>query len=149
MSYLKIWVHMVFSTHNREPFLNDKIRKDVFKHILEKGREKDIWIDHVGGHIDHAHVLFSLVKRQTIADIAQQIKGESSHWINKENLIQDQFRWQDDYYAVSVSESHLPKVRTYIQNQDEHHRKVSFAEEVDLFMKHYGWKLLSDVAKPN
>ncbi len=85
-------------------------------------------------------------KRQTIAEIAQQIKGESSNWINKQKLIKDHFRWQDDYYAVSVSESHLAKVRAYIQKQEEHHRKISFVEEVDQFMKHYGWNLISDDA---
>jgi REP element-mobilizing transposase RayT len=69
----------------------------------------------------------------------QQIKGESSFWINKQNVMPFKFNWQDDYFAVSVSHSHVNKVRAYIKNQDEHHKKVTWDEEVDLFLKKYGF----------
>ena len=76
---------------------------------------------------------------QTISKVAQLLKGESSNWVNKNNLIPGHFEWQDEYIAVSVSESMINKVRDYIKNQEEHHRKKSFAEEYDEFIKKYGF----------
>jgi REP element-mobilizing transposase RayT len=70
----------------------------------------------------------------------QLIKGESSYWINKNNLIQQKFEWQDEYFAVSVSESGITSVRNYIINQEEHHRKSFFQEEYDNFIAEYAFK---------
>lgn len=78
----------------------------------------------------------------TIAKTAQLIKGESSFWINKNNLTARQFAWQDDYWAVGVSESHSPEVIKYIENQEKHHGVKSFKEEIDEFMKNHGWQLI-------
>ena len=103
-------------------------------------KEKDIFILAVNGYTDHLHCLVSLGKEQSIAKIAQLIKGESSFWINKNNLCSGKFAWQDDYFAVSVSESQFEIVKTYIQNQEEHHTKTSFSKEVEEFMKKYNWK---------
>ena len=63
------------------------------------------------------------------------IKGESSYWINSQELTDQKFRWQDDYWAVSVSKSHVESVRKYIFNQERHHKEVPFREEVDEFIK--------------
>ena len=71
----------------------------------------------------------------------QLIKGEASFWINKNKLIQG-FEWADEYFAVSVSESQLYKVREYIANQEEHHRKKTWQEEYDEFMNLYGFALI-------
>ena len=115
------------------------LSKTIFKHIKENAKEKGNWIDCVNGFSDHAHCLISLNKDMSISKTVQLIKGESSNWINKNNLIKHKFKWQDDYWAVSVSESHIAKVRKYIYNQEEHHRVKPFREEVELFMKRYGW----------
>ena len=69
------------------------------------------------------------------------IKGESAFWINKQKIIRGKFEWADEYFAVSVSESVLDKVRTYINTQDEHHQKVSFAQEYEIFIKKYSHAL--------
>ena len=140
MSWVRIWVHIVFSTKNGAPFLHQKIRKQVFQHIKQNAETKGIWLDSVNGYTDHAHCLISLNKDQSISKVAQLIKGESSFWINKNNLTESKFTWQDDYWAVSVSESHLKQTRAYIFNQEEHHRKTTFKEEVDEFMTKYGWR---------
>jgi putative transposase len=72
------------------------------------------------------------------------LKGESSYWINKNKLIRQKFEWQDEYFAVSVSESAVNRVRENIKNQEEHHRKKSFQQEYDEFMRKYGFdKFLS------
>jgi REP element-mobilizing transposase RayT len=88
--------------------------------------------------------LISLAKDISISQTARLIKGESSNWINKNNLIKHKFNWQDDYWAVGVSETHLAKVRKYIHNQEEHHRVKSFNEEIELFMHKYGWTYVKD-----
>jgi REP element-mobilizing transposase RayT len=67
----------------------------------------------------------------------QLIKGESSHWVNKNKLLSSAFEWADEYFAVSVSESVVDKVREYVKNQEEHHRKKTFTEEWNEFMKRY------------
>ncbi|MEO8770154.1 MAG: IS200/IS605 family transposase [Ferruginibacter sp.] len=144
MSWVRIWVHLVFATKNREPFLNSKIRKKVFKHIKDNAEKKDIFLDVVNGYTDHAHCLISLNKKQNISDVAQLIKGESSFWINQNKLTTNKFSWQDDFWAVSVSESHLKKVREYIWNQENHHNKKSFEEEIEIFMNKYGWQYIKD-----
>ncbi|MEO8232370.1 MAG: IS200/IS605 family transposase [Ignavibacteriota bacterium] len=124
MSWIRIWVHLVFSTKNREPYLTDsKLRKLIFQHIKENAEKKEIWLDHINGYIDHAHCLLSLGRDQSISKVAQLIKGESVYWINQNNLTTNKFIWQDDYWAVGVSESHLNSIRAYIQNQEEHHKK--------------------------
>lgn len=74
----------------------------------------------------------------------QLIKGESSFWINKQGLTQDKFEWQDDYFAVSVSESVIDKVREYIKNQEIHHSKKTFQQEYDEFIEKFGFEKYKD-----
>ncbi|HEY6503678.1 MAG TPA: IS200/IS605 family transposase [Chitinophagaceae bacterium] len=142
MGYTKIWIHLVWATKQREPLLTKNIRQKVFTHIRENGREKHIYIDFVNGHVDHVHVLVSLDADQTISKVMQLIKGESSFWINKNKLIPGKFEWQDDYFAVSVSESGIDKVREYIRNQEQHHEKKTFQQEYDEFMEKYRFALV-------
>jgi putative transposase len=142
MSFVKIWVHLVFATKNREPLLMKEFRYDVYKHISENCLEKGIFLQAINGYTDHLHCLISLGKDQNIAKISQLIKGESSFWINKNNLVEGKFSWQDDYFAVSVSESQLETVTNYIKNQEQHHSKKTFAEEADEFMNKHGWQVV-------
>lgn len=127
MPFIKVFIHFVWSTKNRFPFLDSKdLRLQVWNHIRENAREKGIYVDFVNGHTDHCHCLVSLGSDQAIQKIAQMIKGESSNWINKNQLTKEKFEWQDEYFGVSVSESHLEFVREYIKNQEEHHQKKTF-----------------------
>jgi len=145
MSWVRIWVHLVFSTQNRIPFLNSSdIRKNFFYHIKQNAENKQIWLDSINGYHEHIHCLISLGKDQCISKVSQLIKGESSYWINKSGLISANFKWQDDYWAVGVSERHINAVRSYIFDQESHHKKVSFIEEVAEFMKKYGWQIIHD-----
>jgi putative transposase len=145
MSWVRVYIHFVFSTKNQYPFLNSiEIRKKVFQHIKQNATDKSIWLDSVNGHQDHAHCLVSLSKEQSISKVAQLIKGESSFWINKNKITATKFIWQDDYWAVGVSESHIESVRNYIHNQEEHHSKKTFSVEVDEFIKKYGWSIIKE-----
>jgi len=142
MGYVKMWAHLVWATKKREPVLGKNIRKNIFSHIRENALTKNIQIDFINGHVDHVHILLSLNADQTIANTIQLIKGESSYWINKNKLTPQKFEWQDDYFAVSVSESGIDKVRDYIKNQEEHHKKKTFQQEYDEFMERYGFELM-------
>jgi len=141
MPYTKVWIHIVFSTEGRKPFLNEPIRQKVFSHIIEYSKSKNIFIDRINGYTDHVHILISLNREETLSKTVQYLKGESSHWMNKNKLIAEKFSWQDEYFAVSVSESKLNDVRKYIENQTEHHKKKTFQEEYEEFMKKYGFEI--------
>lgn len=141
MSFVRIWVHLVFSTKNREPWLKKEIRYSVHKHIIQNCKDKGIFLQAINGYTEHLHCLISLGKDQSIAKIAQLIKGESFIWINKNNIISEKFSWQDDYFAVSVSESQVQSVIKYIKNQEAHHSKKSFGEEAEEFVAKYGFKI--------
>jgi len=148
MSWVRIWVHLVFSTKDRLPYLNSKaLREKVFTHIKINVKGKNIWLDTINGSSDHIHCLISLNRDHSISKAAQLIKGESSNWINKNKLINTKFFWQDDYWAVSVSESHLESIRKYIENQDEHHKKKTFEDEINNFMEKYGWSIIKNGRK--
>ena len=141
MPFVKVYIHFVWSTKNREPFLATKeLRQMMWNHIKENAKSKGIFIDYVNGYSDHCHCLVSLGIDQNIQKVMQLIKGESSFWINKNKLTNEKFEWQDEYFAVSVSESMLDRVRNYIKNQEEHHKKKSFQEEYDEFQRKYGFK---------
>lgn len=146
MPYIKVYIHFVWSTKNRIPYLKTKeIRNLVWNHIFHNAREKRIFLDTVNGYSDHCHCLVSLGVNQNIQKIMQLIKGESSFWINKENIIGDtKFEWQEEYFAVSVSESMIEMVRNYIKNQEEHHRKKTFQEEYEEFISKYGFERFTD-----
>ncbi len=145
MPFLKVYIHFVWSTKNRVPYLESKeLRQKVWNHIRENAKDKGIFIDFINGYNDHCHCLISLGVDQTIQKVMQLIKGESSFWINKQGLTQQKFEWQDEYFAVSVSESVLDKVRNYIKNQEEHHLKKSFQIEYDEFMSKYKFEKFQD-----
>ena len=139
MPFVKVWIHFVWSTKNREPLLAKQLKPRVFQHIKENAKQKHIYLDSIGGHVDHVHCLLSLGTDQTISKTMQLLKGESSFWINQNKLCRGKFEWQDEYFAVSVSESTLDRVREYIAGQEEHHRTRSFAEEYAGFMKRAGF----------
>ena len=144
MPYIKVWIHLVWSTKNRVPLLTDAIRPTVFQHIQKKKKKKGIFLDFINGYREHVHCLISLGADQTIAEIVKLIKGESSHWINKNGIIRQKFEWQHEYFAVGVSESLLDKTRDYIQNQEAHHSRKGFDEEFDLMLKKYGFQRFED-----
>ena len=144
MGYIKIWIHLVWATKRREPVLTKSVRLKLFPHIRQNAKEKNIHIDFINGHVEHVHALISLTANQCISKVTQLIKGESSHWINKNKLTPEEFEWQDDYFAVSVSESDINRVRQYIKNQERHHEKKSFQEEYEEFIEKFGFVVLED-----
>ena len=141
MPFLKVYLHIVWSTKNREPFLIEpNLRSAMWEHIRTNAKKKGIYIDTINGYAEHCHCLISLGNEQSISTVMQLIKGESAFWFNKQKFINDKFQWQDEYFAISVSESMLEKTRAYIRNQEEHHKRKSFKEEYNYFLKRYGFE---------
>ena len=145
MPYIKVWIHFVWSTKHRIPFMKTReMRQTVFNHIRENAKEKGIYIDFINGYTDHVHCLISLGIDQSMSKIMQLLKGESSFWINKNGICEEKFEWQDEYFAVSVSESIVDRVRNYIKRQEEHHQKKTYAQEFDELIEKYGFEKFRD-----
>ena len=140
MAFVRVWLHAVWGTKSRHPYLVNDIKQKVINHIKENAKQKDIFIDSIDGYHEHLHCLFGLNAEMSISKAMQLIKGESAFWINKEKITVGKFEWADEYFAVSVSESQIHKVREYILNQDEHHKKTTFTQEYESFIKTYQFK---------
>ena len=140
MSHTKIWIHAVWATKKHEEFLIMPMREEIFFHIKENAKTKGVEINFINGYTDHVHCLIQLSGEQSISKVMQVIKGESSRWINLNKLTTKRFEWANEYFAGSVSESAIGKVRDYIRNQERHHTKRTFAEEYSQFLEKYGLK---------
>jgi REP element-mobilizing transposase RayT len=137
-SFNKIWIHAIWATKERLPLLHQKNEQKVYTFIAEQLRELGCPVRIINGMPDHIHCLFLLNKQKSIADVIKQIKGSSSHYINKNDIIPDKFSWQTGYAAYSVSESVVEKVFQYIKTQKEHHQKKTYQQEYEEFLKLYG-----------
>ena len=138
-SYTKIFVHLIWATKNREKVLTKEVRPLLQKHIALYARENETELDALNVQIEHVHALINLLSNQKVEEIIKLLKGESSHWVNERNMIPQRFSWQRGYGAFSVSPSHYERVKSYINNQDEHHRRRSFTEEYRTILRKYGF----------
>ena len=137
-SLVQIYVHFVFSTKGRKPFLkSDEHRERLHAYLsgICKNRSSPAII--VGGVEDHVHLLCRLGKTIDIAKLILELKKNSSAWV-KSDLGIGEFYWQTGYGALSVSPSHVDALTNYIRNQEEHHRKESFQDEFRRLCKKYG-----------
>jgi putative transposase len=134
MPYTKVLIHFIWSTKNRQHLISKELKPLLLEHIKENSIKKEIFILALNCISDHIHLLVSLGTEQTIAKTAMLIKGESSFWVNKQNLLDTKFGWQDEYIALSVSYSAIDIVKEYILNQEVHHRKKTFTEEYNEFL---------------
>jgi putative transposase len=137
MSYVCSYSHCVFSTKDRRPFINAQLRERLWPFLGGIAREHKMKAISIGGVQDHVHLLLSLPATIPIAKAMQLIKGGSSKWVRETFPEQRLFAWQAKYGAFSVSISQVDKLINYIENQEPHHRKMTFQEEfVALLKKH-------------
>jgi putative transposase len=139
MPYTKVMIHLIWSSKNRKPIISGELKLMLMSHIKDNCRSKSIYIDTINCVEDHIHILLSLGTEQTISKTVMLIKGESSFWVNKQKLIGQKFEWQDEYIALSVSESAVSSIRQYITNQELHHKKATFEEEYNKFLISHGF----------
>lgn len=140
MAHVKIWLHCVWSTNNSTCIIPVSFRPSLLNHFRENAKENNIVLDTINAHVDHVHTLINLGKLQNLSTLIQYLKGESAFWMNSQKILPYHCSWQDDYFAVSISHSHVDRVREYIQNQDQHHKNMNWEEEAELFMKRYGFE---------
>jgi REP element-mobilizing transposase RayT len=136
-SLSKIYVHLIFSTKDRERTVPDEVRPEL--HAYMAGTLKGLGCTpiEINTEPDHSHVLFLLARTATLSDIVGQLKKSSNDWLRKQGPRFANFFWQAGFGAFSVSQSQVEDVRAYIRNQREHHRVKSFQEELRAFFKAY------------
>ena len=137
MSYVSSYYHCVFSTKERQPLIPPGLQARLWPYLGGIARQNEMKAIEVGGVADHVHMLLSLPSTLSIAKAMQLIKGGSSKWVHESFPEHRLFGWQVKYGAFAVSVSLLDKTIQYIQNQEDHHRKMTFQEEfLALLEKH-------------
>lgn len=136
-SLANILIHLIFSTKERRPLLQDDIRSKLHGYLIGT-------LDNLGtpslatnSVSDHVHILFSLSRNHSVSKIVEEIKKSSSAWIKTQGRAYEQFHWQSGYGAFSIGQSQVAVVKKYIANQSEHHRKISFQDEFRRFLEKY------------
>ena len=137
-SLSKVYIHAIFSTKNRVPVLADAWRDELFRVLGGAANNLGCQSLIVGGIADHVHMLFQLGRTIAIADALGKIKSTSSAWVNQTRGLAEPFHWQGGYAVFSVSQSNVEAVREYIRNQPEHHKTVSFQDELREWLRRYG-----------
>ena len=137
-SYCRCWLHIVWATLDRRPLLSKPAAVKLSGYLNEYSREKGISMRINFVNADHVHALVDLPTNRTIEESVQLLKGSSSHWVNESNLVPGKFGWQRGYGAFSVSHSGVEVVGRYIANQEAHHKKKSFVEELKQLVERYG-----------
>ncbi len=128
-SLVKIYVHTIFSTKNRQPFIDHEIEDVLFNYLGGICKGLECFPLKIGGHNDHVHILSSLSKKITVIKFLEELKSHSSSWIKTQGERYQNFYWQGGYGAFSVSPSAIESVKRYIENQHDHHKTITFQEE--------------------
>jgi putative transposase len=136
-TYARLCFHVVFATKHRSPWIKTELARELYPFVGAIVNEQGGVLLAVGGMPDHIHLLVDLRPTHSVASVVKAIKGGSSRWINEVGRTPDHFAWQEGYAAFSVSPSVLERVRTYVLNQERHHREATFqTEQKDLLEKH-------------
>jgi REP element-mobilizing transposase RayT len=128
-SLASVLIHLVFSTKQREPLIVPEFERELYAYMGSLFRDLRCPLLIGNGTEDHVHLLFSMARTVTIADVVEEVKKNSSRWFKTKADSLQGFQWQAGYGAFSVSRSMLDPVRAYITNQKEHHRTRSFQDE--------------------
>ena len=136
-SYTNLLFHLIFSTKNRSPLIAESVEGDLHGYLGGIIRGEGGVLLEIGGMPDHVHLLARFKADASVAQMVRKIKAPSSKWMNERPDARERFEWQIGYGAFSVSESRVPAVRRYLRNQKEHHKRVSFRDElISLFKAH-------------
>lgn len=136
-SLSKLYVHLIFSTKDREPMLLRPFRERVHAYLATVLKNQDCPAVKVGGTSDHVHLLFRLSKNLALAKVVEEVKTSSSKWIKAHERGLGGFHWQSGYGGFSVSPPDVEDVAGYIERQEGHHSAVSFQDEYRKFLARY------------
>jgi putative transposase len=128
-TYTQLYIHFVFAVKYRAGLLDAKWGERLRLYIAATVQNKGHKMLAINNMPDHLHMFIGLNPSQSISDLMQVVKADSSKWINNENLTLGRFQWQDGYGAFTHSKSQIDQVVKYIHNQQEHHKKISFLDE--------------------
>jgi REP element-mobilizing transposase RayT len=136
-TYTQIHIQAVFSVQNRNCIIHPSWKIELYKYITGIIQNNGHKVLAINGMPDHLHIFFGMRPAQSLSDLMQDIKGDSSLWINKKGFVTGRFSWQEGYGAFSYSRSNINAVIEYIKNQEIHHRKQTFIEEYHDFLKKF------------
>ncbi|HKQ40693.1 MAG TPA: transposase [Verrucomicrobiae bacterium] len=139
-AYSRIWLHVLWATLERRPLLPKPAAVQLSGFLGKYAAEKGIYMKINYVNADHVHGLIDLPTSSAVEDVMHLLKGASSHWVNENNLVAGKFAWGRGYGAFSVSHSDITGVAKYIAEQEEHHRKRGFADEVKLLIERHQLK---------
>ncbi|GHV09642.1 transposase [Bacteroidia bacterium] len=137
-TYTQIHIHAVFSVQNRMSLINKSWQDRLYQYIIAIIQNHGHKVLAIGGMPDHVHILFGFRPTQSLSELMQNVKRNSSEWINKERLVVGKFSWQEGYGAFSYSKSQISAVANYIEQQDDHHTKKSFLDEYRKILTDFG-----------
>jgi putative transposase len=139
-SLSQIWIHIVFSTKDRQPLLQKNITQRLYHYIKSISHNHGCEITAIGGIEDHIHILTTLNKNISLTTLIREIKKSSSIWMKEQRIIDSslkEFNWQNGYGVFSVSKSNIDHVKAYIQNQHDYHKKIDFKNELIKFLERH------------
>lgn len=136
-TYTQIHIQAVFTVQNRDCIIKKAWKDELYKYITGIIQNHGHKVLAINGMPDHIHIFFGMRPTQSLSDLMQDIKGDSSKWIKQKGFVKVRFAWQEGYGAFSYSKSHVDSVIDYIKNQDIHHRKKTFIEEYHDFLEKF------------
>jgi len=137
-TYTQIHIHAIFSVQNRESLISEIWEQRLYKYITGIIQNHEHKLLAINGISDHLHILFGMRPSQSLSDLMRDVKGDSSQWINENKFVKGKFSWQEGYGAFSYSKSQIHRVATYVENQKQHHKKISFIDEYTKILKDFG-----------
>ncbi|MFK5890897.1 MAG: IS200/IS605 family transposase [Flavobacteriaceae bacterium] len=136
-TYTQIYVQVVIVVKNRQCLIKNTWKTELYKYITGIIKNNGHKVMQINGVTDHIHILIGLKPSQSLSELMKYVKQDSSKWVNQNNFLKVKFSWQSGYGAFSYATSQVPNVISYIQNQEEHHKKKSFSEEYLDFLNDY------------
>ena len=136
-TFTQIHIHVVFAVQNRISLIDKDWQERLYKYIIAIIQKHEHKVLSIGGMADHVHVLFGFRPTQSLSALIQEVKRDSSEWINQNRFVMGRFSWQEGYGAFSYSRSQISDVVQYIENQEIHHAKRNFTEEYRQFLDRF------------
>ena len=136
-TYTQLYIQFVFAVKHRHGLIHSEWRDDLYRYMTGIVQAQGHKLLAINGMPDHIHVFVGLNPKQSISDLMQDVKADSSKWINDKRLVLGRFEWQTGYGAFSYGQSQIDNVVKYILNQEHHHRERTFLDEYRLLLKKF------------